>query len=70
MDLKRGQIEGDKRFVEHGSTFCGVLFQQNKSKTLSPIFCTIFRVLDLKTLKIGIGGVRRKKRSAAFIADE
>jgi hypothetical protein len=68
-DLKRCQIEGGERFVEHDSTFCGVLFQQNKSKTLSPIFFTIFRVLDLKTLKIG-RGVRRKKGSAAFIADE
>jgi hypothetical protein len=68
--LKRGQIEGDERFVEHDYTFCGVLFQPNKSKNLSPIFCTIFRVLDLKTLKIGRGGTRRKKGSAAFIVDE
>jgi hypothetical protein len=70
MDLKRGQIEGGERFVEHDSTFCGAHFQQNKSKTLSPIFCTICRVLDLKTLKIGRGGARRKKGSTAFIADE
>jgi hypothetical protein len=61
LDLKRAQIEGEMRFGEHVSTFCGVLFQQTKSKTSPPIFCSIFRVLDVKTLKIGIGGARKKK---------
>jgi hypothetical protein len=58
------------RFAEHVSTFCGVLFQQTKSKTSPPIFCSIFRVLDVKTLKIGIRGMRKKKGgwAAAFIA--
>jgi hypothetical protein len=71
LDLKRAQIEGEMRFGEHVSTFCGVLFQQTKSKTSPPIFCSIFRVLDVKTLKIGIGGTRKKKggsSAAAFIA--
>jgi hypothetical protein len=37
-----------------------------KSKTSSPIFCSIFRVLDVKTLKIGIGGARKKKGVAGL----
>jgi hypothetical protein len=49
------------RFGEHVSTFCGVLFQQTKSKTSPPILCSIFRVLDFQTLKIEIGGARKKK---------
>jgi hypothetical protein len=58
------------RFGERVSTFCGVLLQQTKSKT-SPRFCSIFRVLEHKTLKIR-GGPARKKNGgrwlAAFIA--
>jgi hypothetical protein len=40
----------------------GRQFLHNFCKTPPPIFCTIFRILNLKTLKIGRGGVRRKKR--------
>jgi hypothetical protein len=35
--------------------------QTNQEQNFSPIFCSIFRVLDVKTLKIGIGGARKKK---------
>jgi hypothetical protein len=45
-------------------TFCGVLLQQTQSKTSPPRFCSIFRVLNLKTLKIG-REVERKKGTAA-----
>jgi hypothetical protein len=48
------------RFGERFSTFCSVLLQQNRSKT-SPRFCLIFRVLELKTLKIRGGPARKKK---------
>jgi len=60
------------RFGERVSTFCGVLLQQNKSKTSPPKFCTIFRVLQLKTLKIRRGATGKNKwvgrRLGAFIA--
>jgi hypothetical protein len=41
-----------------------------KAKLLPLYFAQYIRVLDVKTLKIGIGGVRKKKGgwAAAFIA--
>jgi hypothetical protein len=48
------------RLGECVSTFCRVLLEQNKSKTFPPKFYTIFRVLELKTLKIRRGAVRKK----------
>jgi hypothetical protein len=59
------------RFGERVSTFCGVLLQQTNSKTSPPRFCSIFRVLEHKTLKIRGGPARKKKGGwwlAAFIA--
>jgi hypothetical protein len=57
------------RFGERVSTFFGVILEQNKSKTSPHKFCTIFRVLELKTLKIRRGAARKKGRwLGAFIA--
>jgi hypothetical protein len=50
---------------EHVSTSCDVLFNKSKGKTSPPIICLIFRVLELKTLKIERGAARKKKGAVA-----
>jgi hypothetical protein len=57
MMKKRGM-----RMEERVSTFCGVLLQQTRGKTSPPRICSIFRVLELKSLKVERGAMSKKRR--------